>query len=115
MTPSLVLSFLCVLLAVPSTATANTATGYAAAVAACKTLNISLKLDLMHGFGPIDGYSRNSGCGYLCGRKVRKVYSFFGGGGIFIFALLCLVGYGVRACVRVCLRVCVRMYVFVRV
>lgn len=39
---------------------------------ACAALNFSLKVELMHGFGKIDGYSRNSGCGYECGRKTYR-------------------------------------------
>jgi len=42
------------------------------AVAACAALNTSAKLDIMHGFGKIDGYSRNSGCGDLCGRATFR-------------------------------------------
>ena len=39
----------------------------------CKNkLNFSSKIDLMHGFGKIDGYSRNSGCAYVCGRKTFR-------------------------------------------
>ena len=30
---------------------------------ACNTISLDDKLDMMHGFGPIAGYSRNSGCG----------------------------------------------------
>ena len=40
-------------------------------VAVCKGLNISEKLTMMHGHGNnvrIDGYTRNSGCGGVCGR-----------------------------------------------
>ena len=39
---------------------------------ACAALNFSAKVELMHGFGLIDGYSRNSGCGYYCGRKTFR-------------------------------------------
>jgi beta-glucosidase len=42
------------------------------AKAACASLNFSMKVELMHGFGEIDGYSRNSGCGYFCGRKTFR-------------------------------------------
>lgn len=31
-----------------------------------------MKIELMHGFGHIDGYSRNSGCGYECGRRTFR-------------------------------------------
>eukprot|EP00039_Didymoeca_costata_P023113 m.6009 g.6009 ORF g.6009 m.6009 type:complete len:673 (+) comp3461_c0_seq1:13-2031(+) len=39
---------------------------------ACNSMNLSTKLEIMHGFGLIDGYSRNSGCGYTCGRKTFR-------------------------------------------
>jgi hypothetical protein len=39
------------------------------AAAACAGLNISSQLSLMRGFGPLNGYSRNSGCAYVCGKK----------------------------------------------
>eukprot|EP00928_Gymnodinium_smaydae_P088293 TRINITY_DN72405_c0_g1_i1.p1 TRINITY_DN72405_c0_g1~~TRINITY_DN72405_c0_g1_i1.p1 ORF type:complete len:721 (+),score=76.68 TRINITY_DN72405_c0_g1_i1:82-2163(+) len=42
------------------------------AKAACASFNLSRKIELMHGFGwnkGIDGYSRNSGCGFECGRQ----------------------------------------------
>ena len=42
------------------------------AKAACAALNLTMKVELMHGFGKIDGYSRNSGCGYYCGRKTFR-------------------------------------------
>ena len=42
------------------------------AKAACAALNFSSKVELMHGFGEIAGYSRNSGCGYYCGRKTFR-------------------------------------------
>ena len=32
----------------------------------------SRQVDFMHGFGTIDGYSRNSGCAYECGRKTFR-------------------------------------------
>jgi beta-glucosidase len=35
-------------------------------------LNLSTKIGMMHGFGVIDGYSRNSGCGYECGRQTYR-------------------------------------------
>jgi hypothetical protein len=38
------------------------------AAAACSSLNITRQLELMRGFGPIAGYSRNSGCADVCGR-----------------------------------------------
>ena len=40
--------------------------------AACAALNFSAKVELMHGFGLINGYSRNSGCGDYCGRKTFR-------------------------------------------
>ena len=40
--------------------------------AACAALNFSAKVELMHGFGEIDGYSRNSGCGGYCGRRTFR-------------------------------------------
>ena len=42
------------------------------AAAACATLNLTMQLSLMRGFGQIDGYSRNSGCGDLCGRHTFR-------------------------------------------
>lgn len=39
---------------------------------ACKQLNFSQKVGMMHGYGEIDGYSRNSGCGGLCGRATFR-------------------------------------------
>ena len=42
------------------------------AVTACAALNMSLKFEMMGGFGKIDGYSRNSGCGYVCGRRTYR-------------------------------------------
>ena len=42
------------------------------AVAACAQLNFSLKAHMMSGYGEIDGYTRNSGCGYECGRKTFR-------------------------------------------
>lgn len=47
------------------------------ASAACSALNLTEKLTLMRGFGPIAGYSRNSGCAGIC-RKGEG-----GGGGTF--------------------------------
>lgn len=38
------------------------------ASAACSSLNLTQQLELMRGFGPIAGYSRNSGCADVCGR-----------------------------------------------
>ena len=42
------------------------------AVDACSKLNQTAKLGIMHGFGKIDGYSRNSGCGSICGRDTFR-------------------------------------------
>ena len=42
------------------------------AIDACKSMNFSVKASLMRGFGGIDGYSRNSGCGGVCGRKTFR-------------------------------------------
>jgi hypothetical protein len=42
------------------------------AVAQCAKLNFTEKAGMMHGFGKIDGYSRNSGCGHQCGRKTFR-------------------------------------------
>jgi hypothetical protein len=42
------------------------------AVAECAKLNFTEKAGMMHGFGKIDGYSRNSGCGHQCGRKTFR-------------------------------------------
>lgn len=42
------------------------------AKSACASFDFSHKVELMHGFGKIDGYSRNSGCGYECGRKTFR-------------------------------------------
>jgi beta-glucosidase len=35
-------------------------------------LNFSMKVGMMHGYGVIDGYSRNSGCAFQCGRKTFR-------------------------------------------
>jgi beta-glucosidase len=43
-----------------------------AAKQACSQLNFSLKAGMMRGYGLIDGYSRNSGCGNLCGRATFR-------------------------------------------
>eukprot|EP00051_Salpingoeca_urceolata_P005714 m.76313 g.76313 ORF g.76313 m.76313 type:complete len:680 (+) comp14507_c2_seq1:2997-5036(+) len=59
-------------LCVAGLACANTPAGRANASVACKSLNFTLKAELMGGFGEIDGYSRNSGCGYKCGRKTFR-------------------------------------------
>ena len=43
--------------------------------AACAAMNITAKLGMMRGYGTVDaytGYSRNSGCGYECGRKTFR-------------------------------------------
>ena len=37
------------------------------AVASCAGLNFTEKAGMMRGYGEIDGYSRNSGCGRACG------------------------------------------------
>ena len=42
------------------------------AVVACASLNTTAKLGILHGFGKIDGYSRNSGCGGVCGRDTFR-------------------------------------------
>lgn len=42
------------------------------AAAACAKLNLTEQLSLMRGFGPINGYSRNSGCGGVCGRDTFR-------------------------------------------
>ena len=42
------------------------------AASACAAFNVTVLIELMHGFGwgtgGIDGYTRNSGCGNACGR-----------------------------------------------
>ena len=53
-------------------ATADPTTPRSQAVAACAGLNFTEKAGMMHGFGKIDGYSRNSGCGSLCGRATLR-------------------------------------------
>eukprot|EP01044_Picomonas_judraskeda_P033566 COSAG03_NODE_13506_length_500_cov_1.269327_2_plen_111_part_00 len=43
----------------------------AQALAACAAMNMTAKLGMMRGYGTVkayDGYSRNSGCGGVCGR-----------------------------------------------
>jgi len=35
-------------------------------------MNTSMMIEVMHGFGKIGDYSRNSGCGYECGRKTFR-------------------------------------------
>eukprot|EP01051_Picozoa_sp_SAG22_P024378 SAG22_NODE_6733_length_818_cov_1.136300_1_plen_186_part_00 len=42
------------------------------AVSACQSFNTSMKIEIMHGVGKIGDYSRNSGCGYECGRKTFR-------------------------------------------
>ena len=42
----------------------------ATAAAACAALNLTMKIELMHGFGHIDGYSRNR-----CAQKLRLTHS----------------------------------------
>ena len=42
------------------------------AIAACANLNLTMQLSLMRGYGLIDGYSRNSGCGDVCGRATYR-------------------------------------------
>lgn len=42
------------------------------ATAACKALNLSQQISMMGGFGPINGYSRNSGCADVCGRETFR-------------------------------------------
>jgi len=42
------------------------------AKSACAAMNQSMLIEVMHGFGEIAGYSRNSGCGYECGRKTFR-------------------------------------------
>lgn len=45
---------------------------YPTATAACAAFNVTTLISLMHGFGEIDGYSRNSGCGDQCGRSTFR-------------------------------------------
>ena len=42
------------------------------ATAACAALNLTGQLSLMRGYGPINGYSRNSGCAGICGRATFR-------------------------------------------
>ena len=42
------------------------------AIEACASLTRTQKLGMMRGYGEIDGYTRNSGCGDLCGRKTFR-------------------------------------------
>jgi hypothetical protein len=42
------------------------------AIATCATISFEDKLGMMRGFGEIDGYSRNSGCGHTCHRKTFR-------------------------------------------
>ena len=42
------------------------------AAAACAALNLTAQLEIMRGFGPIAGYSRNSGCAGVCGRATFR-------------------------------------------
>ena len=42
------------------------------AAAACAQLNLTEQLTLMRGYGPIAGYSRNSGCANVCGRATFR-------------------------------------------
>ena len=42
------------------------------AAAACAGLNLTEQISMMRGFGPIDGYSRNSGCAGVCGRETFR-------------------------------------------
>jgi len=42
------------------------------AAAACAGLNLTQQISLMFGVGQIDGYSRNSGCAGVCGRRTYR-------------------------------------------
>jgi len=42
------------------------------AISTCKTLSFDDKVGMMRGYGEIDGYSRNSGCGEQCHRKTFR-------------------------------------------
>jgi len=42
------------------------------AAAACAQLSLSEQLGMMRGYGPIAGYSRNSGCAGVCGRATYR-------------------------------------------
>ena len=42
------------------------------AAAACASLNLTEQLGMMRGYGPIAGYSRNSGCANVCGRATFR-------------------------------------------
>ena len=42
------------------------------AAAACASLSLKDQLTLMRGYGPIAGYSRNSGCAGVCGRQTYR-------------------------------------------
>ena len=42
------------------------------AAAACNAMNLSTQFTLMRGYGPIAGYSRNSGCAGICGRSTFR-------------------------------------------
>ena len=58
--------------AMSAQAQASSATYLSDAVEACASLNRTQKLGMMRGYGEIDGYTRNSGCGDLCGRKTFR-------------------------------------------
>jgi beta-glucosidase len=60
-----ILAILCLLVGVSSAQRQE-------AIEACKAMNFSVKASLMRGFGEIDGYSRNSGCGGICGRATFR-------------------------------------------
>lgn len=42
------------------------------AAAECAKLNLTQQLSMMRGYGPIAGYSRNSGCADVCGRATFR-------------------------------------------
>ena len=55
-----------------TSASASSLSPHDSAVATCKSLNKTEIFGMMHGFGLIDGYSRNSGCGGVCGRETFR-------------------------------------------
>ena len=70
-TAAFVATTIAVCAAAPATVLAQSPP-HPSAAAACAAFNLSTLIDIKHGFGEIAGYSRNSGCGYECGRKTFR-------------------------------------------
>ena len=60
------------ILAAVGAAAAKPTPPHATAAAACAAMNVSQLIGIMHGYGEIAGYSRNSGCNNECGRATFR-------------------------------------------